>query len=144
MLPAIWVTLPVPLHCGQATEPASLPPAAVAGGALLVAGDFDLGLGAADRLPEADVQAVFEIGALFAAPARRSPPPPPPWKNWLKMSLNDPPAPPPPRSRAGFGLGLARALNSFGKIEPAEIHVGMACGRRHRPGRAPAANPFSE
>ncbi len=38
---------------------------AVALRALFVAGDFDLGLRAADGLPEADVEAVFEVGALF-------------------------------------------------------------------------------
>src|SRR5436309_15558955 len=27
MLPAIWVTVPAPLHCGHAAEPLSLPPA---------------------------------------------------------------------------------------------------------------------
>ena len=34
MLPAIWVTLPVPLHCGQAIEPGIVAARAVAGGAL--------------------------------------------------------------------------------------------------------------
>ena len=69
MLPAIWVTLPVPLHCGHAADPGFVASRAVAGGALVVAGDFDLGLRAADCLPETDVQAVFEIGAFLRRPA---------------------------------------------------------------------------
>ncbi len=38
---------------------------AMAGGAL-VAGDFDLRVSAANRLPEADVQAVLEVGSLLS------------------------------------------------------------------------------
>ena len=38
---------------------------AVTDRALLVAGDFDLFLSTPDRLPEGDVEAVFEVGAFF-------------------------------------------------------------------------------
>jgi hypothetical protein len=132
MLPAICDTLPVPLHCGQAAEPASLPPVPWQVRALLVAGDFDLRLGAANGLPEGNVQAVFEIGALFRFGSGS--PAPPPRKNWLKMSLN-------PRAAVSawpalrglaLGSGFRSRLNISEKSKPPKSMLG--CARAPPPG----------
>ena len=50
---------------GTGNRPGFIASGAVAGGALVVAGDFDFGLSAADGLPETDVQSVFEVGAFL-------------------------------------------------------------------------------
>ena len=54
--------------------------------------DVELQLGALDRLPEADVHLVFQIGAGLADAASASTPPPRP-KMLEKMSRNPPPVP---------------------------------------------------
>src|SRR5579883_2077468 len=94
----------------------------MAGGAPLIAGDFDSGLGAPDRLPEADVEAVFEIGAFFrllfggGSAARAAP------TEELAEDIAE-----------GAAGGFARLRfrrparpHVIGEIEAAEIHVGVA------------------
>ncbi len=146
MLPAICVTLPVPLHCGQATDPASLPPVPWQVRALLVAGDFDLGLRAADGLPETDVQAVFEIGAFLRLRLGFLAPPPPAVEELAEDVFERTCRPFRPAASslhaAALRLRPARRGN-LGKIEAVEIHVGMALGRRPPPAAAPG-NPLSE
>ena len=90
-------------------------PAAVAGLADLLARDVQPHLRAADGLPEIDVQAVFEIGALFRAGRRLGSPPRPP-KNWLKMS----------RKRAGAARARRRV-----RPPPADSRIRKNRSRRN-------------
>src|ERR1019366_7547651 len=103
-----------------------------AGRALLVAGDFDARPGPANDLPEADVEAVFEIGALlrldvvlgltsFAAAEE------------LAEDVFERSAAASARACSATTAAAAaprgfflRVTEHFGKVEAAEIHVGMA------------------
>ena len=54
--PAIWVTLPLPLHSGQTALAPRARAGAAASGASLLASDVQADLRAPDRLPEIDVE----------------------------------------------------------------------------------------
>src|ERR1017187_2550089 len=92
---------------------------AVAGAADFVAVDVELGLGAADGLPEVDIHYIFEIAALFRGGLRL-----------LRRALAAEELREDIAEAAGIGAPATREL--IGKIEPVEIHSRVRIGRARR------------
>src|SRR5271157_20551 len=93
----------------------------VAGGADFVAIDVELGLHAADGLPEIDIHYIFEIAALFRA--RLSLLRPTPAAKELRENIAE---------TAGVGAPATRELILIGKIESVEIHSRVRTRRARR------------
>ena len=112
-------------------RPALIAAGAVAGGALFVARDLDGVLRALDRLPESNVQAIFQISPffrLFLSTGGRFPAPKKLAEDITKTTACVACT---GRVTAGSGFGLG-VLQDIRKIETAEIHVGVATAPRAR------------